>query len=182
MRGAAIDGLDTLREVERLQFTDTTIEITPIATNTPATGTVALRTPTPAENAAITATPNITGSRRREHRDAPGLVPGRDQPGQLARRSRSTRPGREFGFTPGDAQVGFRLRAVASFQDNDGANESVTGPASAPVSNVNDAPAGAPVANDTTPQEGVEFTATVASITDDDGPRRPLACPARRAR
>ena len=56
-------------------------------------------------------------------------------------------------FTPGDAQVGRQLRVVASYTDVHGTLESVTSAATAAVTNINDAPTGAPTIGDTTPAE-----------------------------
>ena len=72
-------------------------------------------------------------------------------------------------FTPGDGEVGSRLRVVATFRDFDGVLESVTSPATAAVGNVNDAPTGVPVLDDRTPTEGAPVTVVTGSIADLDG-------------
>ena len=80
-------------------------------------------------------------------------------------------------FTPGDAHVGRQLRVVVSYTDlgGDGTGgqvgtlESLTSAATAAVTNINDAPTGAPAINDTTPAEDQLLTASTAGIADADG-------------
>jgi Ca2+-binding RTX toxin-like protein len=157
------DGTDTLRNIERLQFADQTVELVNIATNTPPTGTVTLSTTTPAENQAITATrafDDIDGV------NAATIVftwESETSPGSWAA------VGTGATFTPDDAQVGFPLRAVATYTDGDGVLESVTSAATANVANVNDVPTGAAVLSDLTPQETVALSAVTTSIADADG-------------
>jgi hypothetical protein len=72
-------------------------------------------------------------------------------------------------FTPGDGEVGARLRVVATFHDRDGVTESVTSVPTEAVTNVNDGPSGAPVLSDATPARGQVLTALTGSIADPDG-------------
>ncbi|WP_085725895.1 peroxidase family protein [Pseudomonas sp. R37(2017)] len=72
-------------------------------------------------------------------------------------------------FTLGQAQVGDQVRVVVSFVDNFGVAESIASDATAPVANVNDAPTGALLINNTTPTQGLALTALTAGIVDPDG-------------
>ena len=72
-------------------------------------------------------------------------------------------------FTPGDAEVGLRLRVRAVYKDANGVLEEVFSAPTAPVANVNDAPTGAPTISDTTPTEGLALTVNPLTITDPDG-------------
>jgi hypothetical protein len=162
-RGTTLDGTDTLRGIERLAFADETIETEPVAGNTPATGVVDIDDPTPDENERLTA--------RREFTDADGI----DEPTIEYAWQVETAPGvwttqtSGVTFTPTDAESGLRLRAVATFRDNDGVFETARSEPTAPVGNVNDAPTGQPVLSDLTPREGEMVTALTGSISDLDG-------------
>lgn len=72
-------------------------------------------------------------------------------------------------FTPGNFEVGHRLRVVATYIDNDGFPDTVISAETAPVINVNDVPAGTPALTDLTPTEGDVLTAATSSISDADG-------------
>jgi hypothetical protein len=72
-------------------------------------------------------------------------------------------------FTPSDAEVGMRLRVVATFQDGDGVFESRNSAPTAEVENVNSPPTGQPTISDTTPVEGEAVTALTGAIADGDG-------------
>jgi hypothetical protein len=133
------DGTDTLTNIERLQFTDQTVDPTPPAANAPATGTVNISSTTPTQGQLLTATrafsdPNgvnastIVFSWQAEIRTR----------GVLTWTTIASGPT----FTPSAAEVGLALRAVATFQDNDGATETVT---SAPTALVTAAGTPAPV-------------------------------------
>lgn len=163
--GTQIDGTDTLRNIERLTFADQTIEIDPLATNTPPdpTSTVNISDTTPSEDQELTASPSIT--------DADGVN------GQTLVFSWQTETdvgswttiGTGVAFTPDDEAVGARLRVVATYQDGDGISESVTSAPTDPVTNVNDPPSGRPLLGDTTPVEGQPVTAHTGTISDADG-------------
>ena len=71
-------------------------------------------------------------------------------------------------FTPGDDEVGLRLRVMAVYKDANGVLEEVFSDATAPVANANDAPAGSLTISDSTPTEGETLT-LLNSITDADG-------------
>ena len=93
------------------------------------------------------------GRLRRHHRLAAG---------EIARVEGTT-------FTPGDAEVGLRLRVRAVYKDANGVLEEVFSAPTAPVANVNDAPTGRPTISDTTPTQDRPLTASTTSIADADG-------------
>ncbi|WP_130904697.1 peroxidase family protein [Pseudomonas sp. Sample_22] len=72
-------------------------------------------------------------------------------------------------FTLGQDQVGDQVRVVVSYVDDFGVTESVASDPSDPVANVNDAPTGALLISDTTPDQGQVLTALTAGIADEDG-------------
>ncbi|HEY0475286.1 MAG TPA: peroxidase family protein [Kribbella sp.] len=156
------DGTDTVRNVERLQFSDQLVEVTNIPTNGPPTGTVTLSSTTPIENQQLTAT--------RAFNDPDGVNAATIVFTWQAELAGVWTPvGNGATFTPSDNVVGAPLRVVATFNDGDGVLESVTSATTANVANVNDAPTGVPVVLDLTPQEGVAINATTALIADADG-------------
>lgn len=162
-RGTQLDGTDTLRNVERLTFADQTIEVEPLATNTPATGTVNVSDTTPVEDQQLTASPAFDDA---DGIDSRTLV----YSWQTERNAGSWATiGTGVAFTPGDEAVGARLRVVATFLDGDGVAESVTSAPTEPVANVNDPPTGRPILGDTTPSEGSPVTAHTGTIADPDG-------------
>ncbi len=71
-------------------------------------------------------------------------------------------------FTPGDDEVGLRLRVRAIYQDANGVLEEVYSLPTAAVENVNDVPGGAVLLSDATPAEDFFITA-INQITDADG-------------
>ncbi|MBK6471139.1 MAG: hypothetical protein IPF94_10455 [Betaproteobacteria bacterium] len=72
-----------------------------------------------------------------------------------------------FGFVPGQAQVGRRLRIVASYTDGQGTAESVPSSPSVTVLNINDVPVGS-VTLAGSPRQGDPLQAS-AGLTDVDG-------------
>jgi hypothetical protein len=163
-RGTATDGTDTLRNVERLTFADQTVEVNPLLTNTPATGTVSVSDTTPAENQELTASQAIS--------DLDGVGDPVTFAWQMEEDPGTnvwTTVALDDSFTPGDEEVGLRLRVVATFQDGDDVLESVNSAPTQAVANVNDEPTGRPAISDTTPREGDAVTASRGSILDNDG-------------
>jgi Ca2+-binding RTX toxin-like protein len=158
-----VDGVDTLRNVELLRFLDQTI---PVPVNSPATGTILVSDATPAEDQLLTATVSTLV-------DPDGI----DNATLVLQWEAETAPGTwtvvatGASFTPGDAVVGRRLRAVASFQDSGTppGNERVPSAPTAAVIAVNDPPAGAPAVSDPTPQVGAQLSAVTSGVTDADG-------------
>ncbi|MEJ6398604.1 VCBS domain-containing protein [Yoonia sp. 208BN28-4] len=71
-------------------------------------------------------------------------------------------------FTPGDAEVGAAISVSVSYTDANGTAEEITSDATAPVTNVNDAPVGTPVIVGTV-EEDATLTVDTSGITDDDG-------------
>ena len=69
----------------------------------------------------------------------------------------------------GQAQVGNQIRVVVSYVDDFGVAESIASDPLDPVANVNDAPTGALLISDTTPDQGQVLTALTAGIADADG-------------
>lgn len=180
-RGAATDGTDTLRNIERLAFCNAidargdcpagqevirqVADIVNPPANTPATGTVNISDTTPAENQALTATPALTDA---QGVNAATLVlswQAQTAPGVWATLGTGT------SFTPRDPQVGQALRVVANFNDNAGNPETITSAATAAVTNVNSVPIGVPVlsAGAAAPQETEVLSVSTAGITDSDG-------------
>jgi Ca2+-binding RTX toxin-like protein len=159
-----VDGIDTLRNVERLKFADKFVVIGAPGTCLPnATGTVTISNTTPTEKQLLTATSAIT--------DPDGFDPTKvvlSWQYQNASGSWAT-VATGSSFTPTNPQVGFPLRVVATYTDKIGIQEAVTGAATAAVINVNDAPTGAPVLSTTTPLVGVAVTASTSTIADADG-------------
>ncbi|MGH8383533.1 peroxidase family protein [Pseudomonas sp.] len=69
----------------------------------------------------------------------------------------------------GQAQVGQTVRVVVNYVDDFGVAESVASDVLGPVANVNDAPTGALLISDMTPDQGQVLTALTAGIADADG-------------
>ena len=166
-RGTAIDGIDTLWNIERLRFTDGTVELGALV-NTAATGTVTISDTTPTENQVLTVTRSIL--------DADGFGPNplfiTTWQAQLDGDWTAVQDG--LTFTPSDSVVGSPLRVVVTFVDRLGAPEQVIGAATQPVANVNDLPVGAPVISSNPPTVGVSLTVGLGSIADADGEPSPL--------
>jgi Ca2+-binding RTX toxin-like protein len=159
-----IDGIDTVRNVERLKFADKFVAIGAAGTcGANATGTVTISNLTPTENQLLTATPAIT--------DPDGFDPAAVLLSWQSQATPSSWVTVHTGttFAPTNGEVGFALRVVATFTDKIGVLESVTGGATGPVANVNDVPTGAPVLSTTTPIVGVAVTADPSTIADADG-------------
>lgn len=72
-------------------------------------------------------------------------------------------------FALGQAQVDKEVRVVIGYVDNFGVAESVSSNIVGPVDNVNDAPTGALLISDTTPDQGQVLTALTGGIADADG-------------
>ncbi len=131
-----IDGIDTLWNIERLTFADQSVELG-VLFNTAATGTVNI-SGTLTEGQVLTALQAVT--------DVDGILAGTvftftweaevspDEWSQV---------GVGNTFTPGDAEVGLRLRVIVTFNDRFGVPEQVVGDPFGPIANVNDAPVNA---------------------------------------
>ncbi len=163
---AAIDdGIDTLRGIERLQFTDGTVVLSGPPLNTPAAAAPTISDTTPTQGQTLTANPfAIT--------DPNGL------PGSAAAFSFQWFSGANLivgataqTFTPNILQVNTPLSVRVSFTDLDGNPETRTSAATSNVTPfiVNNPATGAPVINDTTPTELAQVTANTAGIADGNG-------------
>ncbi|MEI7743872.1 MAG: peroxidase family protein [Chloroflexota bacterium] len=162
--GLGIDGADTVRNIERLKFADKAVFIgLPGTCGRNATGSVTISDSTPTEGQALAETPAIT--------DPDGFDPAtvayswqaETTPGSWVTVHAGTT------FSPGNAEVGSRLRVVATFTDGVGVLEAITGAATDPVANVNDAPTGGPVLDTAAPAVGVTVHADLSSLADADG-------------
>ena len=124
------DGVDTLWNIEQLQFSDTTVPATSSPGNTPATGTVTISdtTPTAGQALAVSATLadadggiNLSSVRFNwQHETTPGVW--------------EAVSGAVVGdtFIPGNPEVGLRLRVVATFLDMAGNPETIISAPTAP--------------------------------------------------
>jgi len=128
------DGSDHVRNVERMQFADQTLVVS--STNAVATGIVTVSDTTPTEKQVLTATvvslsdPNlIRAGTIAIHWQVSDGTGWQDILGATG-----------ASFTPGDAEAGLELRAVATFLDGLGVPEAVASAATAAVIPVNDAP------------------------------------------
>jgi len=152
------DGIDTLWNVERAQFTDQTFDLTG---NQPNTTTVTIGGQPARENVALTSTVNLA-----DPNGVVGVTPTLNW-------QRETTPNvfvtvaSGATFTPSDPDVGHRLRLAVSFTDNGGFAETALSAPTAAVLNVNDAPVGN-VTMTPAPQRAQVSTAT-RSFTDGDG-------------
>ena len=145
--GAGADGIDTLWNMERLQFTDQTIPVAGAVTpaNTPATGTPAI-TGTAQAGAALTATNGTVA-------DVDGIASVSFAWEVEVTLGIFVQVGAGPSFTPSNAHVGRRLRVVATVLDNLGATTPLTSAPTAPVApapvvGVNVAATGAPIITD----------------------------------
>ncbi|MBU6371671.1 MAG: heme peroxidase [Alphaproteobacteria bacterium] len=172
--GIGIDGVDKLRNIERLQFADQLITIASVE-NTGPNGLATLSTLSPIEDQAITvslatvadldnvSTANPTGAITGplsifwQVEEDPGtgvftdiVIEGADEATVVSGPV----------FSPGDAEVGLRIRARIVYQDANGVIETVYSAPSAPVRNINDAPVGVVRISDMMPTEGQTITAS----------------------
>ena len=124
------DGVDTLWNIEQLQFSDTTIPAVQAPTNTPATGTVTISDTTPAAGEALAVSASLV--------DADGV----NMSTVRFNWQRETTAGVweavsgavvGDSFIPGNAEVGLRLRVVATFLDMAGNAETIISAPTAPV-------------------------------------------------
>ena len=182
----ALDGTDTLRNIERLQFTDQALVIN--GSNAGPTGLLTISDTTPAENQLLTVSgffnDPLTLANERTVTDANNVG------GQVTEPityfwQQEVRPGvwediiiennapesvRATGltFTPGDLQVGNALRVRAVYKDANGVLETAYSTPTAVVAGVNDAPIGTVTISDITPTEDRALVAT-PQFTDADG-------------
>ena len=173
------DGVDIIRNIERLQFADEVVDLVNTG-NTPPEGQLAILGLPATEDAVLTATLGtatdadnpggiITGPIsyvwQMEEDAGTGVfvdIPRLNDIGEDVVASGPT-------FTPGDDEVGLLIRVKATYIDADGVIETVFSAPTDAVVNVNDVPTGAPIISDTTPTEGLALSVSTASIIDLDG-------------
>ncbi len=177
----AVDGTDTLRNIERLQFADQALVISGV--NAAPVGqptisgivqedqilTVSIALVTDADNVTLAnPTGAITGAVTFYWQ-----VEARAGSGVFEDIINATGLGdvhvTGVNFTPTDAESGLRLRVRAVYQDGNGVIEQVFSEPTDIVTNINDNATGVPVLSDSSPTEGVEVVAIVTSIADADG-------------
>ena len=173
------DGIDRLTDIERLQFADQKVILVPGVNNEPV-GVLTIVDATPAENQLLTV--SIAGV---TDADNPGGAitgpvsyfwqieedPGTGRFADIILENLGGEGGHASGtsFTPGDAEVGLRLRVRAVYKDADGVLETVFSAPTAAVASVNDPASGLPVISDPNPTEGQTLTALTNLIFDPDG-------------
>ena len=150
------DGIDTLWNIEQLQFSDTTVPAVDSPSNTAATGTVTISDTTPTAGEALAVSASLA--------DADGGVNLSSVRFNWQRETATdvweSVTGAVVGgsFIPGNAEVGLRLRVVATFLDMAGNPETII---SAPTS---------PVAAPLVPLAAPAGPATVATPAASAGP------------
>jgi len=175
-----LDGVDIIRNIERLQFADEIVDLVNTG-NSPPQGQLEILGLPATEDSVLTATlgtatdpdnPNggiITGPIayvwQMEEDAGTGIfvdILRADEFGQDVAASGPT-------FTPSNDEVGLLIRVKATYLDADGVIETVFSAPTGAVINVNDAPTGAPVISDASPTEGLALSVSTASIIDLDG-------------
>ena len=132
-RGSAVDGTDTLRNIEYLQFADEVLAVPGIGSNHKPAGRVMISDGSPHEGQILIATDHVTD---------PDGVPG----ARTITWTYESAPGTWTPFAGGvsavlnDAEVGIRVRAEVSFLDGRGKREVVASSATLPVARQTGAP------------------------------------------
>lgn len=154
------DGIDTLSAVEYARFADGLVALASAGANSPPTGSISI-SGSAAQGTAMTVISTLA--------DADGL-------GTFGYRWQSSADGTTWAditgatastYTPGETEVGLRIRVMVNYVDGSGFSESVTSPSTSPVANTNDPPTGAVVITGTV-RQGFELTATPV-VGDSDG-------------
>jgi len=175
-----IDGIDLLRNIERLQFNDAVLQVgdTP---NQGAQGVPTINDTTPAEGQLLTASfagvtdPDNTATGGAitgvveitwQQQDGDGLWTDILVNGPTA--SETPIPATGLTFTPNQEQAGAAIRVRMNYIDQQGVLETVFSAPTAEVTPINDAPIGALVISDQSPTEGDILTANI-SFVDPDG-------------
>src|SRR5262249_20987634 len=184
------DGTDTLRHIERLQFSDQSIVLGGLD-HTPV-GLLTISDPTPTEDELLTVSiAGVTDADNVSATNPTGAITGPVSyfwQAELAPGTGNFQDIMYFGagetqravgltFTPTEPFVGainfpsltgFALRVRAVYQDGNGVLEEVFSAATQPVANVNDLPTGSLSISDGTPTEG-ETLSVLNNIQDADG-------------
>jgi Ca2+-binding RTX toxin-like protein len=150
------DGVDTLRNIERLQFADQTLVIA--GDNIVGTGTVTISDTTPIEDGPLTVSGIFSDANGVNLSTVVYTWESETLPGSW------TEVGTGAQFTPRDFESGLALRVKATFDDMLGVTETVYSPVTAPVQNVNDAPTGTASASLIAGSEDVPYVVSAASL------------------
>jgi hypothetical protein len=125
------DGVDTLWNIEQLQFSDTTIPATVSATNTAATGTVTISDTTPQAGVALAVSASLADADGGINLSTVRFTWQRETATNVWESVTGAVVGDSF--IPGNAEVGLRLRVVATFLDMTGNPETIISAPTAPV-------------------------------------------------
>ncbi|WP_426247392.1 peroxidase family protein [Nocardioides sp. LHG3406-4] len=160
--GGLQSGVDTLRNIERVQFADETVDLVDLQ-GTAASGHLTFSTDQPKEDEPLTVTGHFSDP------DGPiqtDTIVYTWQYGDDEGEFTPSANGVGATFTPGDPEAGFTLRVIATFLDANGTLESITSHTTLPVVNVNDEPTGLVV----DPQSPAVGSVVAASgLVDPDG-------------
>jgi len=159
------DGIDTIRNIERLQFSDELVVLAGI--NHEPVGLLTINDTTPTEDQLLT----VSAAGVTDPDNPGGTITGPISYAWQVERTPGVFTDVVTGptFRPGDAEVGLALRVKAIYQDANGVIETVFSAPTAAVININDTPTGAPIINDPTPTEGLALSVATAGIVDLDG-------------
>lgn len=176
-----LDGIDLLRNIERVQFNDDLVQVGDSPNQGPE-GAPTIDDTTPAEDQLLTA--NISGVTDPDNTATNGAITGvvevtwQQQDGETGlwadilvpgpAGSEVPIPATGLTFRPGQDHSGLAIRVRMNYVDQDGVLETVFSAPTAPVTPVNDAPIGALVISDQAPTEGDILTANITFI-DPDG-------------
>ena len=126
--GTQADGTDRVRNVETLRFADGDVSAASVGVNAPATGAVTISDTTPAQAQVLTA-----GTATVADADGLGVITVAWQRETATNSNLWTQVATGTTYAPTAADVGARLRAVASFTDGRGTRESIASTPTAAV-------------------------------------------------
>ncbi len=183
---AGLDGVDVVRNAERLEFADTIVVLNANVPNNGAQNPLTISDVTPTENQSLTVSAdgvidpdNVTLANPTGEILGPVTFYWQAQGVDgtfsdiLINDGVTTRPATGTTFTPGDLQAGFALRVRAMYTDANGIVETVFSAPTAQVEAVNDPHTGSVLINDTTPTQDQALVA-VAALNDPDQPNPPV--------
>ena len=159
------DGVDTIRNIERLQFSDELVVLAGI--NREPVGLLTINDATPTEDQLLT----VSAAGVTDPDNPGGTITGPISYVWQVERTPGVFTDVTHGpdIPPGDAEVGLSLRVKGTYRDANGVIETVFSASTALVININDAPTGAPIISDPTPTEGLALSVSTAGIIDLDG-------------
>ncbi len=166
--GGLSSGVDILHNIERIVFADEVVDLVGGLGNGAAYGTIHFSTLEPTEDVELSIIPAFNDPDGVQWDTVSYTWQWADDEGEWT----SSVDGVGTHFTPGDAEAGWPLRVIATFQDGTGTTETVTSQATLPVTNVNDPASGlvvdtaAPVVGDVVMGVGL---ADADGFTNDDG-------------